>query len=128
MFNAFFIPGKKIDRFKLDDLVVSTIAPSDNSGYETAVSHPNYDRGHFIVVEEYSTIEAAKEGHERWVKTMTTLPLPESLVDVGTNMIATLATILGADPKSPYEEQDPFAEFFGDDWNDEGDNTHDSSR
>ncbi len=47
--------------------------------YETAIKHPLYDKREWIVVEAYATLKEASDGHNRWVKTMTTNPLPEEL-------------------------------------------------
>lgn len=48
-------------RDRNNDAVISTV------GLETAVSHPFYNRGLWVVVETYTDPEQAKEGHDKWV-------------------------------------------------------------
>lgn len=61
---------------------VDTARVSDGrQPFETAVSHPDYNNDEWVIVEAYDTKELAQLGHDRWVKTMTTEPLPEELRD-----------------------------------------------
>lgn len=73
---------EKVARLEQGDLVVDTCVAPDTGKFETGISHPDYDEGHFIIVEEYEDEEAAKEGHERWVAAMTASELPDELLDV----------------------------------------------
>ena len=64
------------------DFLVDTAAVSDGRlPYETAIKHPEYNDGNMIIVEAYPNKEGAQAGHEKWIKTMITEPLPEVLVD-----------------------------------------------
>lgn len=94
---------RKVDRFEKDDLIISTANVTDSSKpYETAVAHPSYKNGNFLVVELYDTIEKAKEGHNQWVDKMTSDELPESLKDVGTCDVVKFASDLGIDLNKTY--------------------------
>jgi hypothetical protein len=81
---------RKVKRFEKDKLVVDTARVTDSTKpFETAVEHPDYKSGEFIVVENYDTKEDAEKGHERWVMTMTAETLPEELRDVSESTAAT---------------------------------------
>jgi hypothetical protein len=72
-------------------LIVSTCRVSDGAQpYETAVSHDDYSDGDWIVVEAYSLKKHAQRGHNRWVKKMTTDPLPKVLKDCTNSEISKL--------------------------------------
>lgn len=58
--------------------------------YETAIKHPSYNNDKWIIVEEYSTIKEAEEGHKKWVSKFSS-SLPEFLIDVSTSMINKLS-------------------------------------
>ncbi len=86
---AFDYEGRKVDRYKVGDLFVSTVRVTDSAKpFETGVVHPAYNNNEPIVVELYNTKEEAQEGHNKWVKIMTARKLPWQLVDVGSNGIA----------------------------------------
>lgn len=88
-------------------VLVSTIKCQDTVlPYETAVSHPDFNDDKLIIVGSYSTIGEALAGHEKWIKVMTTEPLPEFLRDVGTFFAAMIVDLLN--------EMDPFDSE--DDW------------
>jgi hypothetical protein len=87
---------RKVGRFDQGEIVVSTARVTDgNQPYETAVVHPEYHGDKFIIVEAYDTIEQARVGHAKWVKTMTTEPLPDQLVDCCNAEIAQFGAALG---------------------------------
>lgn len=56
-------------RSKAGEAVVSTRRL--NVTFETAVSHPYFNRGLWIVVEMYDTGAEAEAGHDRWVSKLT---------------------------------------------------------
>jgi hypothetical protein len=102
MFDFFSMMGtydqRKVDNFTQGDLVIDTCCVTDSrQPYETAVQHPGYNDGDWVIVETYSTKEAAQEGHNRWVKVMTSTSLPAVLKDVSTAEIAELARAFGVD-------------------------------
>lgn len=72
-----------VENTKLPNLaVVDTVRVSDaEKDYETAVSHPDYNEGDWIVVEAYDTAQQAKEGHAKWVNVME--EPPDMLEDKG---------------------------------------------
>lgn len=92
MFDFFLMADnyedRAIDRFEKDDLVIDTCAVSDgDKPFETGVTHPDYNGGYWIVVEAYETKEAAKDGHARWIDTMTG-DLPVKLSDCRNSKIS----------------------------------------
>ena len=79
---------RKIANTEINGATIDTCAVTDsNNPYETAISHPNYRNGHWIVVQEYNSKEEAKLGHSEWVEKFTD-KLPEEVVDVSTCEIA----------------------------------------
>jgi hypothetical protein len=80
-----------IGTYEGEDFIVDTAAVNDGTHpYETGVQHPRYNPGGWVIVEAYDTEVQAYEGHDRWVKTMTTQPLPDELVDCANSLIAQL--------------------------------------
>jgi hypothetical protein len=77
--------ARKVDRFEKGALLVDTALVTDSyDPYETAVAHPAYNNGKWVIVETYKTKEAAQSGHKRWVEIMTADELPKELKDVST--------------------------------------------
>jgi hypothetical protein len=63
---------RKVDRYEKDGVVIDTAYVTDgNKQYETAIGHPEFNNGDWIVVESYDTKEEALIGHNKWVETMT---------------------------------------------------------
>jgi len=91
--------SRKVGRLDTEDGVsVSTARVTDSDKpYETAVMHPRYKKDEWIIVECYDTKAEAKEGHEKWVKTMTSKTLPATLMDVSTAQAAQLLDALDKD-------------------------------
>jgi len=70
-------------------VVVSTVKVYEGKQpYETAVKHPLYSKRDWIVVEAYSGLKEASDGHNKWVKILTTSPLPDQLVDCKNSLFA----------------------------------------
>lgn len=83
---------RKVNLYRKDSLFISTVKVTDGDKiYETAIAHPEYNKGTLIIVDKYDTIEEAKRGHEKWVITMTSDNLPEKLVDCQNSWISKLA-------------------------------------
>lgn len=77
-------------------LKVSTIEQDDSMDpYETAVKHPEYNDGDWIIVEMYETKDRAIIGHDKWVDKMTSDPLPDELPENGTSIIGIMCRALG---------------------------------
>ncbi len=98
MFNFMDMMGdysdRKVDNFKQGKLTVDTARVTDAAkDYETAVKHPQYNDGAWVIVEIYDTKAEAQVGHDKWVKTMTTEPLPATLKDVSSAEIAELLDV-----------------------------------
>lgn len=77
---------RKVDRFEQDDLIIDTCAVNDinDYDYETGIEHPSYNKGSWVIVEQYKTKAQAKKGHKNWIKIMTSKKLPKQLKDVST--------------------------------------------
>jgi len=99
---------RKVARFEEGDLIVSTCRVTDSTQpYETAVSHPRYNDGAWVIVEQYDDEETAAEGHEKWVAKMTTSDLPEELYDVSQCGMVQIVTALTQDEEwRTYERQE----------------------
>jgi hypothetical protein len=92
--------GRKVNHYEQGELIVDTCAVSDaDKDYETAVVHPKYNGGEWIVVELYDTKKEAQIGHVRWVKKMTAKKLPVKLTDVSTAEVAEICDVFN-DKKS----------------------------
>ncbi len=87
---------RKVDRYESGDLIVDTAGVSDGEQpYETAVAHPRYNSGKWVIVEAYSTKVEAQTGHERWVRVMTDPQLPTVLTDCLNSEISRLISVTG---------------------------------
>lgn len=88
---------RAVDRYEVGKLTVDTCAVTDaDQPYETAVAHPAYNNGAWVIVEMYDTREAAQQGHKRWVEKMTAKKLPGRLVDTGMSQVNQLCDALGS--------------------------------
>lgn len=93
-----------VDRSEFDWGFVSTCRVSDGAKpFETAVSSSDYAKvddldntDAMIIVEAYDDADAAQEGHDQWVKTMTESP-PDGLMDCCNAGVAELGFALGCD-------------------------------
>jgi hypothetical protein len=104
---------RKVGYFSEDGLMISTIAnpshPSFRAKFSTGISSPLYSFGTddlgigpgIAVVEEYDTLESAKEGHARWVEKMLTDP-PDALLDVSTDEFSEMAAKLNPSGPNAY--------------------------
>jgi hypothetical protein len=89
---------RKVGRFDAGWGFISTAYVTDASKpYETAVEHPEYNNGKMVIVETYDTTQEARAGHDRWVETMTSDPLPDRLVDQGLSGIAEMIDAVGGE-------------------------------
>jgi hypothetical protein len=87
---------RKISRYDKNGVLVDTARVSDGKQpYETGVEHPQYNNGNMIIVEGYDTIDAAKKGHDKWVKTITGEKLPDVLKDCCNAGIAQFGNCIG---------------------------------
>jgi hypothetical protein len=73
--------------------------------FETAVIHPRYNGGLWMIVEAYPDAAEAEKGHYRWVKLMTSDALPEVIVDA-VNCV-TAQCCVEAEGKLEYRLDDP---------------------
>lgn len=83
--------SRKVDRYEGENLVIDTCLVTDDPDYpyETAVSHPEYNNGEWVIVEQYLSKEDAKTGHNKWVEIMTN-SLPDELINIGAGNIGKL--------------------------------------
>lgn len=99
--------NRKVARFENGDLIISTARVTDTEHpFETGIAHPQYNRNHIIIVEEYDSLEDAKEGHERWVAFMTKGDLPDELIDVSSSHIKRVSEMLGRNPLDDVMEKE----------------------
>lgn len=81
--DAFNYEDRKVARWEKEDATIDTCKVSDSkSPYETGIRCNRYNDNHWIIVEEYNTLEEAKEGHNKWIETMKNPP--SQLQDVST--------------------------------------------
>ncbi len=101
-FENLLVPyeDRMIGRFENDKtgLVVSTAAVFDTSmPFETAVSHPRYRDGKWVIVKQYHDLESAEQGHEKWVEVMNAPQLPTVLEDISDHVAAAMLRSLGSE-------------------------------
>lgn len=90
---------RKVGHYKKNGVFVSTCLVTDSDQpYETAVAHRRYNNGNMMIVEMYKTVEDAKAGHKKWVKTMTGKRLPKTIFDRSTSDIAKLMDDVTKEP------------------------------
>lgn len=95
-------------RFKEGRLSVDTSRVSDGEKpYETGVAHPDYNGGRWVIVEAYDTSEQARSGQFRWVKTMTSGPLPDKLVDCCNSSVSQVIMAIGGELEFPRIQTGP---------------------
>ena len=93
MFNY---EDRKVDRYEDGVMVISMAAVDDSDKpYETAVAHPNYNDGKFVIVSTYDSRLEAEIGHQAWVQIMTAETLPVTLNDVSTAFVTALMDAIG---------------------------------
>ena len=81
---------------ELTGLCVSTMEVFDSDrSFETAIAHPDFAQGKWVVVEGYDDIDTAAKGHDKWLAVMTAEKLPGALVDVSTSFPAKMSRELG---------------------------------
>ena len=87
---------RKVARYEKDDIRIDTCYCSDTEKpIETAISHPNYNDGKWIIVDYADTKKEALLKHNKWVKKMTSEKLPEQIKDVSTAGITSLRDLFG---------------------------------
>lgn len=90
-----------VDRYEDDEneIMVSTAEVTDSElSFETAVVHPDYNDGKIVIVDSYGTKESAAEGHKKWVKIITTEPLPEHLTEKGLSVVSLMLDFVDDSP------------------------------
>lgn len=117
MFNFMWVDNyekRKVGLFEAHWGAVSTVAVNDGDlPFETAVKHRDYRRddemddpeAKWIIVEAYGSKAEAAAGHERWIKTMTSEPLPAELKDCCNAGIAAFGEVLGMNTTFKRKEQ-----------------------
>jgi len=96
---------RKVSRYEEGAVIIDTAMVTDGKQpFETAVAHPLYNNGKFIIVEAYDTKEDAQKGHDEWVKIMTEGELPESLQDCVNAGISQIGEVVGIQMIFPRKE------------------------
>ena len=76
--------ARNVANFAKNDLVVDTSSVTDGyKPFESGITHPQYNQGKWIIVEDYGTKKEAQIGHDKWVAIMTNKKLPAQLVVSG---------------------------------------------
>jgi hypothetical protein len=89
------------------DMIVDTCSVNDSSRpFETGIASPFYNKGEWVIVEEYDTKKQAQVGHDKWVKIMTTQPLPETIKDVSSCGLIEFGKALGVDLNEEYPKKE----------------------
>lgn len=97
---------REVAHYEQDGIIVDTARVSDGfQPIETAVAHPEYNNGKWVIVAAYDTIEAATSGHDEWARKMTTEPLPDKLVDCQNNPMAKMGASIGVKMEFPRERR-----------------------
>ena len=87
---------RKVDYFEDGDLRVSTASITDGSQpYETAIAHPEYNSGKYVIVEAYDNAQQAQARHDKWVALMTSDDLPDSLTDCANAGVSQIGEMFG---------------------------------
>ena len=93
---------RKVANTDIGDITVDTARVSDGrQSYETALAHPEYNEGKWIIVEAYDTKKEARAGPQRWVKNVKADQLPDPIQDCCNAGIMELATAVGVDSSFP---------------------------
>ena len=74
---------RKVAMDEVEGATIDTVFTGDTGLYETAIKHPAYDSGDWVIVEEYEEKPAAQAGHVKWVEIMRTLPASLHCVQTG---------------------------------------------
>lgn len=89
-----------VGNYTSDDqrFAVDTCAVTDTPyPFETALRHPSYNNGEWVIVETYDSLNSAKAGHDKWVDLLLSDNLPYTLVDVSDNLFVTLMDVVKGD-------------------------------
>jgi hypothetical protein len=72
-----------LSRFEGQGVVVTLVSVDDSiHPYEVGISHSRFNKGGWICAGTYVSEEAAYEGYEYWISTMTARSLPTCITDV----------------------------------------------
>ena len=94
-----------VANYEEGELIVDTALVTDGEHiYETAIQHPEYNKGKWVVVEAYDDTASAQAGHEKWVKIMTADALPDELSECMNSGISQLGEAFGLYFKYKREE------------------------
>jgi hypothetical protein len=87
---------RKVENTEINGATIDTAQVHDSARpYETAINHPDYKDGDWIVVELYDTKDLAKVGHKKWVEKFSSKDLPIQLVDVNETEVQDFAEMIG---------------------------------
>lgn len=92
--------SRKVARYEDGEknIIISTAFVNDSSfPYETAIKHPEYNEGYFIIVENYNDEISAKEGHKKWEQLYLEDNLPDPLIDIGESGCSKILDIVSED-------------------------------
>jgi hypothetical protein len=79
--------SRKVKNYKGNDcegnkFTLDTCSVTDSvQPYETAIAHPFYNNGQWVILQSYDTREEAEKGHNKWFNTFVNEKLPQILKD-----------------------------------------------
>lgn len=77
------------------EVIIDTcLVPDGVMPYETAICHPEYNDGDWIIVEAYDNRDDAELGHKKWTETMMAETPPDTLKDCCNAMLGQLVEAL----------------------------------
>ncbi len=95
-----------VDNYEFGKLIIDTCSVTDSDQpYETAVQHPSYNEGSWVIVELYDDKEKAQVGHDKWVLFMTGEKLPDELKDVSSAEVIKLGSAFGCDMNETHKQK-----------------------
>ena len=70
---------RQVRKNTIVDCIISTVNVTEGKRpFETAISHPNYNGGDWMVIEAYDKRKTALSGHKKWVNLIRKEGLPKS--------------------------------------------------
>lgn len=95
--------SRAVDNTEINEATIDTCLVTDsNQPYETGISHKSFDKGNWIIVEQYDTKEEAQKGHDKWVE-LFTKEIPKTLKNVSNCEIIQIGKLFNIDLNKEHE-------------------------
>ena len=93
-----------VSNSEIGNAIIDTCMVTDSfKPYETAIKHPCYREGEYVVVELYDTKEEASDGHKEWVDLFSKETLPSQLIDVNETQLQSVVELFGHSFRGAFE-------------------------